>query len=216
MQPPNAGAGPAGREHPPFTDAWEKVYVENHEKVKAGPLTDPLTFCGIPAGFPRVMNVPDLYEFVIRPEQVWLLTENGPNVTRIYTDGTPLPGPNDRWPTYTGWSSGHWEGDTLVFETVGIKGWSDKDVIIDRTGLVISDQAHFLTRLRKTDENTLEMNMVVTDPVALKAPWNVTKTYTRQPKGTRIYDYACNENNRNPVDEEGKTLVKGPDGGLLE
>ena len=158
------------------------------------------------------MNLPDVYEFVVTPLQVWILGENGPNILRIYTDGRKHPAPEDMWPTYTGDSVGHWEGDTLVFDTVSTKGARDSDVIVDRTGLILSDQLHTVTRMRKIDEMTIEAQMVLEDSKALKSPWRVTKRYRKQPAGTRVYDYSCAENNRNPVTATGKTLTLGPDG----
>ncbi len=85
--------------------------------------------------------------------------------------------------------------------------------MLDRTGLILSDAARVVTRLRKLDDQTLEARMVIEDSKALTAPWTVTKTYRKMPKGTRVYDYACAENNRNPVDAAtGRTLILGPDG----
>jgi hypothetical protein len=159
------------------------------------------------------LNVPDVYEFVVRPEQTWILTENGPNVMRIYTDGSDHPAPEDRWPTFTGDSVGHWEGDTLVFSTVSVKG---DQTIIDRTGLIHSDELHAVTRIRKIDEDTLQADMVIEDDLALEKPWHVTKQYKRLEAGTRVYDYACAENNRNPVTESGQTLTLGPNGTPLD
>jgi hypothetical protein len=66
--------------------------------------------------------------------------------------------------------------------------------------------------LRRLDETTMEAQMIVTDPKALKAPWPVTKRYRRQPAGTWAWDYACAENNRNPISDSGRTLTLGPDG----
>jgi hypothetical protein len=129
---------------------------------------------------------------------------------RIYTDGRAHPAEGDYWPTYTGDSVGHWEGDALVVDTIGIK--SDGDTIIDRTGLVLSESMHIVMRLRKTDEQTLEANLRIEDPAALTAAWEVVKRYRRVPAGTRVYDYACAENNRNPVDALGRTLTLGSDG----
>ena len=206
---------PGVREHPPYNAQWEAIYQRNLKLRDQGQLPDPINTCGTPAGFPRVMNVPDMYEFVVRPEQTWILTENGPNIVRIYTDGRPHPAPEDRWPTYTGDSVGKWEGDTLVFTTLSIKNsnWpTEGDTVLDRTGLVLSDAARITTRLRRLDAKTMEARMVIEDPKALTASWNVTKTYARQPDGTRVYDYACAENNRNPVDASGKTLLLGPGG----
>jgi hypothetical protein len=211
VQPPDGRAGTAGvREHPPFTNAWETKYERNNALVAQDRFPDPLTNCGLPAGFPRIMNLPDVYEFVVRPEQTWILSENGPNVMRIYTDGRDHPSSEDLWPTFTGDSIGHWESDTLVFDTVGIRG--EDGTIVDRTGLVLSDQAHIVTRMRKIDDDTLEAQMVIEDAKALQAPWRVTKRYRRSPKGTRVFDYACAENNRNPVTTSGRTLTLGPNG----
>jgi hypothetical protein len=207
------------REHPPYNAEWEAIYQRNLKLRDENRLPDPINTCGTPAGFPRVMNLPDMYEFVVRPEQTWILTENGPNVLRIYTDGRAHPGPDDRWPTYTGDSVGRWEGDTLVFTTLSIKNsqWpTEGDTVLDRTGLTLSDAAHITTRLRKIDENTMEARMVIEDPKALTKPWHVTKTYRKAPAGTRVYDYGCAENNRNPVDAAtGKTLILGPAGEKL-
>ena len=207
---------PGVREHPPYNAEWEAKYQRNLKLRDQSRLPDPINTCGTPHGFPRLLNVPDAYEFVVRPEQVWILTENGPNVMRIYTDGRPHPAPDDRWPTYTGDSVGHWEGDTLVIDTVSIR-MSDYpesgDTVLDRSGLLLSDAAHIVTRIRRLDEQTMEARIVIEDAKALTKPWSVTKTYRRLPAGTRVYDYACAENNRNPVDAAtGRTLILGPDG----
>ena len=210
---------PGLRSRPPYNAEWEAIYQRNVKLRDGGQLPDPINTCGTPAGFPRLMNLPDMYEFVVRPEQTWILTENGPNTLRIYTDGRPHPAPDDRWPTYTGDSVGHWEGDTLVFSTLSTKHSQypeSGDTVLDRTGLILSDAAHVVTRLRKLDDGNMEARMVIEDAKALTAPWHVTKTYRRLPKGTRVYDYACAENNRNPVDAAtGKTLILGPDGKTL-
>src|SRR5688572_13844428 len=118
VQPPNGRAGEPGvRESPPYTDEWEARYRRNIELVKQGKFPDPVSTCGTPHGFPRIMNVPDVYEFAVTPTAVYVIAENGPNVVRIYTDGRKHPAPEDLWPTYNGASVGHWEGDTLVFRS---------------------------------------------------------------------------------------------------
>jgi hypothetical protein len=213
VQPPNGRAGDAGvREFPPYTDEWEAAYRKNIEQIKQGTLPDPITTCGTPHGFPRVLNLPDVYEFAVTRDAVFILGENGPNILRVYTDGRSYPAKDELWPTYTGASIGHWEGDALVFTTVSLKGSRDKDVIVDRTGLVLSDASHATTRMRKIDDKTIEAQIVVEDPKALKAPWRVTKRYVKQRPGTWAWDYACAENNRNPISTSGKTLTLGPDG----
>jgi hypothetical protein len=217
VQPPNGRTGQPGvREFPPYTDEWEAIYRRNIELVKQGLFPDPISACGVPHGFPRIMNVPDVYEFAVTRGAVYILAENGPGILRIYTDGREHPPQEDLWPTYTGASVGRWEGDTLVFRTVSLKGASGDDVIVDRTGLVLSDASRAITRMRKIDDTTIEAQMTIEDDKALKAPWRVTKRYRKQPPGTWAWDYSCGENNRNPVAESGKTLTLGPDGKPLD
>ena len=201
------------REHPPYTEAYEKKYEEHLARRDADRFPDVITNCGVPVGYPRILNLPDAYEFMVRPDEFYIITENGPNTMRVYTDGRPLPKKEDTWGTYTGVSVGHWEGDTLVFETIGLKGDRDNDSILDRTGLVLSDAAHITTRMRKINDNTLQAEVTIEDSKALTKPWVVTKRFRKQKPGSFMYDYGCAENNRNPVNTAtGETLTLGADG----
>jgi len=213
VQPQNGRAGDAGvREFPPYTDEYEAIYRKNIAKIKDGTFPDPISVCGVPHGFPRIMNVPDVYEFAVTPSATYVLAENGPGILRVYTDGRQHPPAEELWGTYTGASVGRWEGDTLVFETRGLKESRDNDVIVDRTGLVLSDAAKATTRMRKVNDMMMEAVIVVEDAKALKAPWKVTKQYRKMPAGTWAWDYGCAENNRNPISGSGKTLTLGPNG----
>lgn len=201
------GAGTAGmRERPPYTPQWEERYVKNIAGVADGTFPDPLTFCGIPAGMPRMINQPDGYDWIVTPGQVWETTENAGGVRRIFTDGRGHPANMPH--TFNGHSIGHWEGDTLVVDTVGML----EDTILDRTGIQLSDQRHVMERIRRIDADTIEDRMTIEDPVALTRPWQIVKTFRKQPAGTYIFDYACAENNRNPVDENGRTITTDGEG----
>ena len=214
VQPPEGASNqPGTREYPPLTEEWEALYARNNELVAQGRFPDPNSTCGMPTGFPRIFNLPDVMEFVVRPEQTWIVSENGPNIMRIYTDGRSHPAPEDLWPTYTGDSVGYWDGDTLVFSTIAVK---NEGTILDRTGLTLSDEMTAVTRMRKVEDGLIEVEMVLEDPVALTEPWRVVSRFERLPDGTRVYDYACAENNRNPVTESGQTITLGPDGQPLE
>ncbi len=111
---------------------------------------------------------------------------------------------------FTGDSVGHWEGDALVFTTISMIG--EEHTILDRSGLVLSQLATVSTRLYKTDEGLLRAELTIEDELALTEPWHVTRHFRRLPDGTRVYDYACAENNRNPITGSGQTLTLGPDG----
>ena len=210
-QPPEGRAGSLGvRQFPPLTDFWEKKYTQNIDLVALDRLPDPISVCGTPAGYPRLLALPDVYEFIVREEKTWIITENGPNIMRIYTDGRALPGINERWPTYTGESVGSWDQGVLVFTTVSMIG--EKNTVLDRSGLTLSDQAEIFTRMFLNEEGLLRAELSITDPIALTKPWNVIRHFRKLPPGTRIFDYACAENNRNPITSSGKTLTLGPDG----
>lgn len=215
VEPPGGSSNtPGTREYPPYNEEWEAIYAANRERVRQGRFPDPITTCGTPTGFPRMMNLPGAVEFVVRPEAVWILTEDGPNIMRIYTDGRDHPGPNDRWPTFSGESVGHWEDDTLVFETISLKG--EGDTILDRTGLVLSEQARIVTRMRSVEPDLIEARFTIEDAEALVEPWNVVKQYRRLEPGTRMFEFACAENNRNPVDASGRTLTLDAEGNVLD
>ena len=141
-------------------------------------------------------------QFVLRPEQAWIIYER-PDVRYIYTDGRSFPPKDELWPTFEGYSIGHWEGDTLVVETVSIKG----GVPIDRTGAALSDEAKVTERIRKVDAKTLQNEITVEDSVAFTRPWKVTKRYVkRDEKYPRMENVSSLENQRNPV-VNGETKV---------
>lgn len=206
--------GPGVRQYPPLTDAWEKKYKANLALAAKDRLPDPISRCGTPAGFPRLLALPDVYEFIVRPEQTWIITENGPNIMRIYTDGRDHPPPRERWPTFTGDSVGHWEGQTLVFTTVSMIG--GEHTVLDRSGLTLSGQATVSTRMYKTDGGLLRAELTIEDPLALTEPWHVTRHFRKLPAATRVYDYACAENNRNPITDAGQTLTLDAEGNVID
>ena len=215
VDPPGGSSNaPGTREYPPYNEEWEAKYAANRERVRRGEFADPITTCGTPAGFPRMMNLPAGIEFIVKPEQIWIITEDGPNIMRIYTDGRSHPAPEDRWPTYSGESVGHWEDDTLVFQTISLKG--DGDTILDRTGLVLSTEAGIVTRLRRVEDDLMEAQFTIEDSEALTGPWQVVKQYRKLEPGTRMIEFACAENNRNPVDTAGRTLTLDREGNVLD
>ncbi len=210
-KPPEGRAGsPNVRQFPPLTPLWEEKYKKNLALVARDRLPDPISICGTPAGYPRLLALPDVYEFIVRPEKTWIVTENGPNIMRIYTDGRDHPKENERWPTYTGESVGSWEGDVLHFKTVSMIG--EKNTVLDRSGMTLSEKATISTSIFKNEAGLLRAELTIVDPIALTQPWHVTRHFRKLPKETRIFDYACAENNRNPITNTGKTLTLGPDG----
>jgi hypothetical protein len=177
------------RERPPYKPAWEARYVETLAQVAAHKFEDPQTTLCIPRGMPGMMAQPSLYQFVVTPEETWVMVQLGQQTRRIWTDGRPQLSGDDLFPTFTGNSIGRWEGDTLVVTTVGLRD----DLILDRTGANLSGDAKVVERIRKTGPDTLQDQITIEDPTALTGPWTVTQTYTKQPLGARFPEYACRD-----------------------
>ena len=151
---------------------------------------DPFRTCGLPAGAPRMMGLPGVHEFVVRPGEVWHAVETGNTVQRIYTDGRGHPDGDTLFATYTGDNVGHWEGQgagrTLVIDTVGLRD----DTWLDAKGHAHSDQTHVTTRLSKVGAE-LVAKITIEDPVAFTRPWTLTRHYRRLPAGSFVHDWAC-------------------------
>jgi hypothetical protein len=113
-------------------------------------------------------------------------------VRRIFTDGRPQPPADEVDITFNGHSIGRWEGQTLVVDTIGIRG----DTSFDASPMTHSDRMTVSERIYLKDTNTLVADIVVTDPGAFTAPWKVTRTYRRGGPDARIMEYVCEENNR--------------------
>ena len=212
LEPPPAPDSP--RWQMPYTPAFEAIYQANLALIAEDRYPDPISFCGTPSGWPRMLQLPDAYEFVIRPEQTWIISENGPNIVRVYTDGRDHPAPENLWGTFTGNNVGRWEGDTLVFHSTALKGVGS--TILTRSGWVYSDRLETTTRIRLVEPDRLLVTATLEDPEALTRPWPVAFTYTRLPAGSTVYDYACAENNRNPITPDGRTLTLDPDGDVID
>ena len=183
------------RDFPPYRPDWEAAYEEFLENVvRVGRYSDPLSL-GYPPGMLRNMSMPYGIQIIVRPEMVWVIHE-GPQVRYIYTDGRPFPPDDELWPTFEGYSIGHWEGDTLVIETVSVKG----GIPVDRTGLVFSDEMRVTERIRKPGETTLVNEITIEDPIALTGLWTVIRNYNkREEQYPRMEIVSAFENQRNPV-----------------
>jgi hypothetical protein len=201
--PANKGKGAQDiREFPPYRPEWEARYVAVLAENKQGKPTDPTASCA-PGGMPRIMGTPYPFELVVQQNRVIVLHEISSQVRRIWTDGRGHP--DDPDPTYMGHSIGHWEGDTLVVDTVGLRG----DTVFDVTAAPHSDKIHVMERMRRTSQATLEDRITVDDPVAFTHPWTVVRTYDLKPDW-QITEYVCEDNNRNPINPDGSTAFLPP------
>ncbi len=100
-------------------------------------------------------------------------------------------------PSHFGHSIGHWEGDTLVVDTVGFA----KQTQIDEAGTLHSEQMHVIQRIRKVGD-TLEILFTIDDPRRLHKPWAAKRVWQWRPD-VRFPEYVCEENNRNAPGADG-------------
>ena len=108
---------------------------------------------------------------------------------QIFTDSRPLP--EDPQPAWNGYSSGHWEGDRLVVETIGFRD----DQWLDARGNPLTDAAKVTERFRRANFGTLEIEVTVNDPKAYTRPWTVMIRQTAV-LDTEMLDSVCLENEK--------------------
>jgi hypothetical protein len=144
-----------------------------------------------PSGGPRQLMTPYGIEFVDVPElkQVLLMDVGGPHISRVvYMDGRRHP--KKPVPSYYGHNVGHWEGETLVVDSVGY----NEAFWIDREGNPHTDQLHLIERFTRSNFNTLLYEVTVDDPGAYTAPWT-GGFYLEWTPNIELFEYVCQENN---------------------
>jgi hypothetical protein len=191
--------------HPAFNAVWQAKYDAAKKAldaaIAAAPDQPPATFqpCVAPP-FPATA-LPGIYEWRVTPEEATLVSTIG-SVRHIYTDGRAHPPKDELWPTSMGDSVGHWEGDTLVVDTVATKPKLDVlEPAAFHTVVPMSDQLHFVERIRTVNRNEMQIQFTTEDPVALAKPMEVTLTWERVTDINRMTDeYDCDPaTERNPV-----------------
>jgi len=156
----------------------------------------------LPPGMPGIMRQPYPIEFVYSPGRVTLFNETYSQARRIYLD---KPIPEDPDPYFNGNSVGHWEGDTLVVDTVG---FSDKTDIAP--GIKHGDKMKIHERFWLEKPDVLRVETTITDPDVLTEPFVQQLAYKKEPDW-QIREYVCEENNRLRPDDSGANIDLGLD-----
>lgn len=172
----------------PFKPGMRELYLSREDQAE-----DPHTRCK-PSGGSRFWHTPYGIEIIDLPEteEVIFLHVGAPHSWRIaYLDGREHPA--DAKDLWYGHTTGKWEGDELVMETVGFNDrfW------LTREGVPVTTQLKLTERLSRPDHNRLKYEATVDDPGAYTAPWS-GGWYLRWSAGNEPFDYLCQENNRDP------------------
>src|SRR5215471_19025464 len=115
--------------------------------------------------------------FVLSPKEVLMIWQGDHQVRHVYLNAQHSRNPKPSW---YGESVGHYEGDTLVVDTIGI---SDKS-LVDNFGTPHTTQLHTIERYRMSDDRMqLEVKLHVEDPGAFTTPWDALQRYRRVEPG---------------------------------
>jgi hypothetical protein len=179
----NMGASlPGGLPYQPWLAALVKTRTAENAK------TDPHVRC-FPDMFLRAYSMPHMLKFVQTPDLLVMLNEMNANYRQVFIDGRPLP--DDPVPSWQGYSSAKWNGDTLVVDSIGFRD----DLWIDWNGSVVTSAAKVQERIRRPDYGHLEVGVTVDDPKAYTKPWTVT-LHERLALNTELVDEVCLENEK--------------------
>jgi hypothetical protein len=151
-----------------------------------------------------VMTGFGLMEILFKRGEITMIYEEDGGVRRIFTDGRPHPAPVDLIPTYNGHSIGHWEGKTLVVDTVGLRD----DTYIE-VGMPHSSQLHIIERWTQVSPDELTNTVTLVDPAVFTKPWGTTWHWKRHADWS-LNEVFCVKSRDATVD--GATVMLGPDG----
>jgi len=171
------GAAPAG---PTLKPGAEKY------RANRGPNDAGLTSDCMPLAGPQAFSVPYQFQLVQSAHHLAILHEYPGTFRIIPTDGGPHQVDPD--PTWMGDSVAHWDGDTLVVDTIG---FNDKTEI---SGYKHSEALHIVERFSRPDYNTLQYEATLDDPNVFADPWKVTRNFTLRSDLAKIDEFVCEHN----------------------
>ncbi|MEP7309802.1 MAG: hypothetical protein ABJA98_30200 [Acidobacteriota bacterium] len=175
---PGAGAAPAG---PVLKAGAEKFRI-----VRAADDTGATSNC-MPLVPPQSWGVPYQFQMLQGANYVAIFHEYPGTFRIIPTDGSPHPVDPD--PSWLGDSVGHWEGDTLVVDTIG---FNDKTEL---QGFRHTEGLHMIEKFRRTDFDVVQYELTIEDPNVFEKPYTLTRTFGLRGDLKRIDEFIC-ENNR--------------------
>lgn len=182
---------------PPLTPAYQEVRAQMQARRAAW--EEGAEPCAWP-GTVRLMGYPYPFEILHTQGRVTIIFEAESQVRRIFLDRSEHLPFEELDPSYNGDSIGHWDGDTLVVDTIGFNTLTELG-----GGIPHSEEMRVVERFRYIDGDTMQMDMTITDPLALTEPIERTYIYSKRPDW-RIREYSCMENNRDAPTATGERV----------
>ena len=149
----------------------------------------------LPWGYVRSWGTPYPQELIQKADRLAILFEQNNMFHVVPTDGRDHP--KNLEPTWMGNSVGHWEGDTLVIDTIGFNGQTWLDTEPER---LTSDKLHVIERMDRPDFQHLKYEVTVDDPVMFTKPFKNTRVFVLMKPGDEILEYSCEENNKEVIE----------------
>jgi len=176
---------------PSLTPPYQKIYDKAQALFAKGDLSmDKTANCELP-GMPSMMSFDNGGEVLMTPGRLTIISEWAGDVRRIFTDGRKHP--DDLYPSYEGHSIGHWEGNDLVVDTVGISPRASLNLV----GSQQSDKMHITERFHEPAPGRLNISFHIEDSEAFTKPWDYTVMWQRDKDPLDyVHEYHC-DNNRN-------------------
>ena len=170
----------------PLTPAGQAIRDAKRKAIEGGDVIGDSGKKCLPEGMPTMMVNEFALEFLETPDRVTIVNEAATLVRTVYLDEkTHTPGLEPGW---NGHSIGHWEGKTLVIDTVG---FNDKASLFGFIG-VHSSTTHLVERFDVArDGKTMTGRYTFEDPRYLTKPWSAVVRYTRMPAHSELWEYAC-------------------------
>jgi hypothetical protein len=156
------------------------------ERTASDSKDDPHVRC-MPDTFIRAYSLPHLLKIVQTPGLLLMLSEVNASYRQVFTDSRPLP--EDPSPSWQGYSTAKWEGDTLVVDSIGFRD----GLWIDWQGSEIGESAKVRERITRPEFGHLDIEVTVDDPKAYTKPWTV-KLRQKIVVDTELVDEICLEN----------------------
>jgi hypothetical protein len=184
---------PAGGGELPFTPAGKAAYEKNMAGLKNGTVVDKARTLCVVEGVPRILETPYPFELVQTSGQITFLFEQN-HTLRIVPLNRPLPKPEaiEDTPRFLGYSSGHWEGDTLVVQSIGFNDFT----FLDAYGAPHSDAMKTSERIHIINVGKqLEDVVTVDDPKNYTRPFTARFVYDAHPE-VQLQTYVCGEPHR--------------------
>jgi hypothetical protein len=182
----------------PLKPKYAQIFQQTRDLAAKGtPVADPVAKC-LAFGMPRFTTMD--FTLIQTPGRITMYTEVLHEIREVYMDGRPVP--KDWEPTWGGRSNGHWEGDTLVIETVGMKAG-----MADQVGLPYSEKLKVVERIHR-DGDILINETTLIDPEVYTRPFSTVHRWRLAPPGYEFGEYICTENQRNEPNAEGVTTTR--------